>query len=788
MTLSFEFFFYLLEKILVSMHFWLPVIGLIHFAAILSLKKKIWSVLSILLILVFWIVAGHPLIESILNAGVDTFLELRTPDIGEVIFWLYTNLGSTFPSKNYLILWFLISFGYATFWSILYFSSLKERFYRAFIRFEILTIASLVLLLPLGAVLEKRGEALAAIEQFDITKEKFDTNNDNIMVSKSKESLPVFLYIGESTSSMNMEIYGYPRATNPMLNSLSLKDKNFIKVPNVWSSHTHTIPSLLDAFSVKKEESNKDIVPTILNRSAHPLITLLKKADIDTHIVANHIHDDFLSLIFKDSATLRLPAISKDSLDPDKELRFDHEVLEEALIELSAQVKFDTGLYIFHSYAGHGSYKKFIPQNFHLNVDKLLSDISESAVMGNIPFKDIDHIESYDSAIKYIDSNIATAISFVKTINRPMVFVYFPDHGESVYTRRGHDSSKFSLEMAQIPLIVYFNDLAIKQNTLRFNKIKKRLESNEFATLSQIPSFLSEIMGVKIFDISKNKKLADCTVGSNTCQDKYLLVRQIAENKSVVRTKVDQILNNDIIDNTDSATDHYNLIRQLGIKDKKRICYHRSNSVAKAIRGLSLTNCLELDVVVNNKDIYVYHPPEENYGLSLQTILNLAEAKETTLWLDAKNIHSNKNCQILKEQISPVAETGTKIFIEFPSLIFGSINDPEECMNSLQDLGFSVAYYIPTIASECAVHISKGENISESKSCIRLQEIILWAAEKGTFTDISFDYSAYEAIVRMNRSRELKWNIWGIEPKEILELNLDEFHLIIPKNKDPNNI
>ena len=73
--------------------------------------------------------------------------------------------------------------------------------------------------------------------------------SNDIKLKHSKPRINVFLYIGESTTSMNMGIYNYPRQTTPHLQRLEKKN-GFIKFENVFSTHTHTSPSLLEALSL----------------------------------------------------------------------------------------------------------------------------------------------------------------------------------------------------------------------------------------------------------------------------------------------------------------------------------------------------------------------------------------------------------------------------------------------------------------------------------------------------------------------------------------------------------
>ena len=789
MSLSADFLFFLIEKIIISIDFWLPVIGLIHLLVLQVAKKRIWPIALVFSLLIFWVLAGHPLIQSIQNAGIDSMLELRAPDGREVIFWIETNLGSTLPDTNYIFLWSLISFFYLLIWFVLIRFFANSKFSRHINLLEKLIIAIMVIYIPLASVAEKRSALKIALNQLDITSKALSVDQSHLEVKEGDLGVPIFLYLGESTSSMNMGIYGYPRDTTPTLESFSKDNDNFIKIPNVWATHTHTIPSLLDVFSIPESMKNPNSSSSIFQRSGYPLIPILNSVGINTHIVANHVHEEFLSLVFNEASTLIVPKIARGAIDPYKELKkFDHEVLNEAFKIFESNENNKSQLYIFHSYAGHGDYRNFIPKKYHVNVDDFLQEIPPSAIMGNVPFKDVNFIESYDSAIAYIDTNIVKAINFVKQYEHPMIFIYFPDHGESVYTRRAHDSSKFTVEMAQIPMFVYFNDLAINKNPEKFLRMQQRIMGNKFATLSQIPSLIAEIMDIEILDSRNQDSLIKCSIGINDCQDSLLLVREVTDNKSVVKTSIEQKLDAGMIDATDDATNHYNLIKTLDIDASPGICYHRSNSIGKAIRGLAVTDCLEIDLVIEEGDLYIFHPPQENYGFKFSKLLEIIHERKVALWIDGKNIDNIKNCNTFVDKTAFFSNKNISLLIEFPSSVFEQSKKLENCIFSLKDLGFSTSYYVPEIGSKCSDHLQKGLKMENSEYCRLLINRINWVINTDYFSDISFDYSALLAISNIDNAASLRWNMWGLEPSDVLKIPLKKFNFIIPINSDPNDI
>ena len=105
---------------------------------------------------------------------------------------------------------------------------------------------------------------------------KVTKNFDNDFISEefSQNKVNLFIHIGESTSSMNWSLYKYFRNTNPKLSKLE-KDKLLV-FRDVFSTHTHTTPSLLDAFSFDlNNESNGDLL-TVYEKNKINIFDILK--------------------------------------------------------------------------------------------------------------------------------------------------------------------------------------------------------------------------------------------------------------------------------------------------------------------------------------------------------------------------------------------------------------------------------------------------------------------------------------------------------------------------------
>ena len=130
-----------------------------------------------------------------------------------------------------------------------------------------------------------------------------------------------------------------------------------------------------------------------------------------------------------------------DHLDRDKP--YEHEFLEKFLKEIKTSLQ-KNNFYIFHSYAGHGNYKDNIPKEYHRKIDSFFQNKSNRALFGeNYKNNQKEFLENYDSAMSYISDNITYSLKEISKINKPIIFIYTSDHGESPLTGNGHDSSRY---------------------------------------------------------------------------------------------------------------------------------------------------------------------------------------------------------------------------------------------------------------------------------------------------------------------------------------------------------
>lgn len=608
----------------------------------------------------------------------------------------------------------------------------------------------------------------------------------------NRKDMVVVVYIGESTSVMNMGLYGYPRNTTPYLSKRLEADKGFLRFKNVFSTHTHTVPSLLEALSLSVASSNDNFLP-IVERKRSPVVNFLDQNGIKTFLISNQRQTEFgnflpATIFGRSKKTFSSEALYHHAYQRDDRKPADDEFFELNMKETITAIPEEKGGVVFlHSYAGHGLYLNNIPKHFSEPVDDYLSTKNPEGIVGN-DVTLLNDVDEYDSAIRYIDYSVNKTIEQVSALERPAVVIYFSDHGDSVFTNRAHDSSRFVHEMARVPFVMHFNESSRKEYPDLFEKYKAFSEASNTATLAQLPSTILDLFDTKF---SGNSREMFPVVGKATTTLPPILLRETATGLSYVNLNSLQKPNNlvkNIRDVTDEATQIFALSNSLG-ESQPKVCYHRSNTLAKAMRGAMITNCLEIDLVVeDNGALEVNHPPIPSVGFELSTVFEIIKSNQLTLWIDSKNTDNPKNCNVLLDAIKAADLPDGSVFIEFPSAI--SFDDQElvGCAKELQKSNARTSFYVKMDeAKACSDSLDQGMFVDASSACLIYEETLNNAYNSGMFTDFSFGYNVVHAMEKLPVAQKLRWNTWDVTSDQFYQIKPERFGLIIFRNKDPNN-
>lgn len=754
-------------------------------AAIISLEylfKGKWIKAIILFLMgLVWVGSYYSLTTFLGQLGADSFQEVHNFDVQEAIFWLetfflqfefYISLRKFF---FYNVILFIVYFFIKTFTYILKISKKNQIYLKTF----------LAIIFILFSIYQTVWSSINLFFRNSETFVQVRDNFDNIIPAvSSSPNLNILVYIGESTSVMNMSLYGYPRLTNPNLSRFEANEKGFIKFENVLSTHTHTSPSLLEAFSIGIVDANDKILP-IDQRRRISLIDILKKTDISTEYISNQgssgTHHQAASIIFNKA---KKTFSSNDRLLGNNTYKlkkpFDHIFFNKNFNQKKLESILPS-LNIFHGYAGHGPYTDFIPKNYHSPLDNLFKKMNPAAVTGKMD--SLNSVEDYDKTIYYNDYSVSNALQLVKDSSKPWIFIYFADHGDAPFANRGHDSSVFIHEMSRIPFIMFFNDAAIKAEPELYKKYFELSKKKQISTLAQLsPTILD------LFNVSFSKKIKHSVIGALS-SPAPILVRETNQGITAINLSMDD-LKYGLVDKTDSATSHF-VASRFYKNNEPLICYHGSNSIAKALRGSLVASCLEIDIVVDeNAEVLAYKPPSKNNGLKLKHIFSAIKFNDRiSFWLDGKNLASNKSCNgLLSFLEKQTLKNSQNLLVEFPSGSHSLKPNIEECVKKLKSIyNVYVSYYVPTgIAVTCSKSISDGIAFNAISSCGLLEKDLLAAKNSKLFTDISFDSGGIKAIETIKFTSKFKWNTWHVEPSELKVLQPNRFRMIILFNDDPN--
>jgi glucan phosphoethanolaminetransferase (alkaline phosphatase superfamily) len=729
---------------------------------VLLVRRKYHIAVPMLALAIFLLGYLGGILSWISGMGGDSFLETKNFDLKEAYFWISTFLSSISQmlvpiNKTSLLIVIETLLLAIILFVIMWWRPIVQRV------LVIVLLASAIHLVYLGYVGFESGRSyIVQLEnQFDPAPVGFVATRD----------VDLLVYIGESTSSLNMSLYGYPLPTTPQLDQLSREDDGFLRFDGVRSTHTHTSPSLLRALAVTSPQPDGRLtqwgIGGVLKQSGLP-------AKLYSVQPLNGSFATFSRFVF-DGMDFDLPKEDRykgNNINP----RFkDHQLLEKALQE--------SGVVFFHSYAGHGAYLDLIDQSLSRPVNKpvirfdgLYGSRFSEIINSDLP----SNINDYDQAITYIDRNVSQAIEQIKVRRKPAALIYFSDHGEAVYARRGHDSSNYIDEMTTVPMVLYFNEAYRKKYPEVFSRYRKAAPLKRTRLLDQVSPTILDVLGIQ----SRLPLDVPTLAASSKHPRPFILERDTVSGLSRIDLDYDESIGfstAQFFGGTPEPT--YTSLINEKFGDQNTICYHRANSYGKALRAAAVTNCLEFDLVVDGYELNVYHPPTIETGFQLEHVFSIAQARKNSLWIDSKNIDEPAACSQLASYLEPNYDRVGSIFVEFPGGAVNRLSDLQACSNRLKATGARTSYYVPThLLLPCS------ENpIENAAACRELDEIVQRAMVSGNFTDLSFDFLGYPAIKRISGAENFKWNTWAIKTNDFHRFPKKNFGFIImDTSTDPN--
>ena len=800
-----------IEEILV----FIPLLILFFYSIYSFLEKKnffFYNFLLATLPLFFIFYQYSYLPEFFSSLGQDSLAEINA-DFGEALFYIKTFLTFLFDTEI---------FKRKRFWLLLASSLLSSiiiyYFIKNYLRKKSINILTLdkyfnfillfSLFLGLYGIFSVTKMSLDAGKKMRTFETEFKKNILNFDTKRKKNSpLNTIIYLGESTTVLNLGIYGYPFETTPWLKSLE-KDNKFLKFNKVYATHTHTTPSLLSAFSLCIKQSGKECSLILDKKNNLSVIDVLNKSSVDTflfstqgslggHNLANKLVFNTKKVFFSsDKESNNSKRLLGNRYMPKTK---DHVFFSNNFCDKKNMFKKGkSSLTVLHSYAGHGQYSGYLSHVSDKTKFSYPRYINQKNLLGK-DFKNFELFQEYDTAMRYIDNTLKKIFTCSNSLfekkSQPMIFIYFSDHGESPATARGHDSSRLTYEMLHVPFVVFFNQEAYRIYNKKFEKLKKLKDKN--LSLKFISDLIIDLYDVDVLD-KKDKKIIYES-------DKY---KSLASNFILDRTDLDgkvsriptfwnykkKDLENKLLEKNflkqDTSINLWqlnNFLESNNLSDKKNIknlvCKHRANSFITQYKASLSNGCFETDIIFLKDKTISAHGPQYDTKLIFDDFLKSSYQKNT-VWLDSKNIDNLKNCEYSFNWIEKNSKNFLSLLVEIPTKSSKNINNEKwkKCIKKINNItNVEVGYYMPTdIINNC-----------HNKECNNFFSEIKKFLEQTKISSITFDYSGYNSIFDQKYFKSLKWNIWNVDSINSFNkiLTNDNIGIILLKNnKFSNNL
>ncbi len=526
--------------------------------------------------------------------------------------------------------------------------------------------------------------------------------------------------IGESVSRHHMALYGYPRDTTPRL---SARRDDLIVFEDVISTASHTVPSLLDALSFNAHHGQKP------HSELLDLLTAANRAGFLTTWASNQnptgIWNNTTSAIARGAQVVRYH--SQGAGGRLKRKAFDDALL--ASLEQAIATRSARKLTILHTMAAHGSYCRKIPEKyrfpdgapFGLEIDRVVLGNQLSATPA-----DLQRVNCYDSAIRYIDAFLSTTLETIDRTEEPTLLIYLADHGEAPLLGTGHDHRRHSHFHIEIPFLLWGNGAYRSRYGERWRALEKRC---------RVPASLIDF-SYGMADLMEMQGLADVERRSFFSDTYEPFARRALQG----RVGYD--------DGTGSMTDRFersqaNMRRLCRASEEgcRKLWAHRVDSIGALLEARALFAGVETDVVYDAVEglFRVYHPPARDVGLTLEALFALDDGK-LGYWLDWKN----SSFENVPGALARLAVLDERFDLKARTIV--ETGAPHPRTQRIAEQGWRSSYYLPT------GRIRKVQEQGDPETARLLARELSDGVARGRYTAVSFDASGRPFVDEFLRS------------------------------------
>lgn len=556
--------------------------------------------------------------------------------------------------------------------------------------------------------------------------------------SALKASQDVYIVVlGESLNRNHMSSYNYFRNTTPYLNNFR-KNNNVIFLENFISEETHTEPSLIKVLT-EINSTNQDRIKTYEARS---VINELNYNNFETIWLSNQnkigLWDNFITALASEA---KKSIFINSTIGEITKTRHYDEYLIKLLQDEINNKNGNKKIIFIHLMGNHGKYEDRYPKSFDIFNGQLKSEYYGDAISKDPDLKNL--VNTYDNSVIYNDFIISEIIKTSNNSSNVKSLIYFSDHSEDVYSKWGHNSSKFTYDMIEIPFIAWFSE-----NYHDKEKIKN-LYINKEKYLSSAYMFESILDWVGIsHGYDKSNSIFNNEKKENLENLKIIGTKKFLENDNF---KYYQKKNAEILKNTINEVNFY---------------AHRTNSVGSLYEVLdSGLNNIEMDLYYFDKnDLFFVGHDLNRKGLSFQDFLseikNIEDEKKlkiSKIWIDLKNLNHENIDKIIKklEILNNKFQIKNKVILETNFLSSELIK--------ISNNGWYISYYLPTNIKD----MRQNQQITIINSLTSL-------INDHVIQSISFDKINYD-FIKTHESKiktHFDYNLWlgpDFDTKEFIE-------------------
>ena len=504
------------------------------------------------------------------------------------------------------------------------------------------------------------------LNSFRDLQSKRKTGKIEFSASKDKSGETYIVIIGESLNKTHMGVYGYVRNTTPILSKFN-ENNDLLLFQNTYANHTYTVHTLSHALTEANQINKKSYYDSF------SVIDILKKADIQTYWISNQalhgVWDNMVSIIAAESDNLI--GINYSIGQTTNTQKYDGALLEEVEKTLAEKTN-KTKVIFVHLMGSHSPYYSRYPEEYGI-----FKDVLNKGEFGKIAdVKGLHNtINSYDNSILYNDYVVGNILKKLQAQKGTTGFIYTSDHADDAIERLGHNSTKFTYDMIQIPMVAWFSSEYKKQYIEQFDTFSKHtnmLYSNDF--------------------------LYDTLIGLlNIKTDKYNSKYDLSSKDYTLETDKAYTLHGEKLYTHKSNYSYWQKVNTeylIDINQSNRVFPHRVNSVGK-LKDIwnNGFRSFELDIRFGDSNSSCFQVGHNHgvMGLTLEDyLLSIPYSKIERVWLDFKNLTKNNYKQALKRlnYLDEKFDLKRKVIVESGTT--------SSYFKELNKSGWHISYYMPT--------------------------------------------------------------------------------------------